>query len=75
MESEAGWILRDDSGYYCGEGQALGEKVKSALESELRSILIAMQHANSRGIQKLVVEGDCKKAIDILNNKLLQFDV
>lgn len=49
-------------------------KVNNAFESELQSILIAMQHGHIRGIQKLVVEGDCKKAIDILNNRRLQFD-
>ena len=33
-----------------------------------------MQHAWTRGVKLLIIEGDCKKAIDILNKETLQFD-
>lgn len=69
--SKAGWVFRDSLGYYRRAGQAVGTKIQSDLESELHAIIMAMQHAWC----KVIIESDSKKAIDILNDKLLHFDV
>lgn len=64
---------RDERGTYRGAVQAIGGKVQSPLESELQAILMAVQHSWSLGYNKICVESDCKKAIDILNSNALNF--
>lgn len=53
LESKAGWVYRDHYGVYKGAGQALGVQVKNAFESELQSILIALQFAHTQGYQEI----------------------
>lgn len=45
------------------------------LESELQAILMVLQHCWIQGHHQIVIERDCKKAIDIFNGKLLHFAV
>ena len=73
-DATAGWILRDDNGVYKGSVQARGKRVQDALESELQAILMAIQHCWSLGYKQVIIESDCQKAIDILNNKKLHFN-
>lgn len=40
--SQAGWVLRDETGTYKGAVQTVGKKVQNVLESELQSILMAL---------------------------------
>lgn len=35
---------------------------------------MAIQHAWSRNYGKVIIESDCKKAMDMLNRKVLHFD-
>ena len=74
MKSKAGWVLRDSEGRYQGGVQATGRCVNNALESELQAILMAMQHAWSRGHLKICIESDNRKAVDIINGLTLHFD-
>lgn len=71
--ANAGWVCRDDYGTYHGAVQAKGNKVATPLESELQAILMALQHCWRRGYEKIVIEADCKAAIDILNDEVLHF--
>lgn len=73
VEATAGWLYRNDDGQFKGAIQAKGRKVGTALESELQAILMAMQHCWSQGHRKIIIESDCKKAVDIINNKSLHF--
>ena len=73
-DATAGWILRDENGVYKGSVQARGKRVQNALESELQAILMAIQHCWSLGYKQVIMESDCQKAIDILNNKKLHFN-
>lgn len=73
-EATAGWIFRDENGVYKGSAQALGRRVQDALESELQAILMAIQHCWSLGFKQVILESDSQKAIDILNNKKLNFN-
>lgn len=73
LPSQAGWIYRDNRGTYRGVVQAMGGQVQNPLECELQAILMAIQHSWSLGYQKVIVESDCKKAIDILTSKTLHF--
>ena len=85
-QSTAGWVIRDSNGYYLVAGQAKGNKVHNALESEIQALLIAMQFCRSKGYKKIIFEGDNKKIIDIfffrkkkiidiLTKERLHFDV
>lgn len=60
--------------FYHGGVQAVGKIVNTPLESEMQAILMAIQHAWSRGFSKLCIESDSKKVVDILNGKILHFD-
>lgn len=71
--SKAGWVIRDDKGSYKGSVQAKGMKVSSPLESELQAILMSMQFCWSRGYRRVIIEGDCQKAVNLLNNKQRHF--
>ena len=51
----------------------MGGKVGNALDSELQAILMALQHCWMKGYRKIVMEGDCLKAIQILRDKALYF--
>lgn len=73
VPSKAGWILRDDRATYRGAGQAIGRCVDTALESELHGIRIGMQKCWFKGYTKLIIEGNCKKTIDLLNRRSLYF--
>lgn len=73
IRGTAGWIIRDEDGVYKGSVQARGRKVQDALESELQAILMALQHCWSLGFDRIIMESDCQKAIDILNNGKLHF--
>lgn len=73
-DATAGWILRDENGVYKGSVQARGKQVQNALESELHAILMAIQHCWSLDYKQMIMESDCQKAIDILNNKKLHFN-
>lgn len=59
IPSTTGWILRDSNGVYKGAGQAMGNRIKNAFESELQSLIIAMQHCWSKGYKKVIFESDC----------------
>lgn len=59
-QSTAGWVIRDSNGYYLVAGQAKGNKVHNALESEIQALLIAMQFCRSKGYKKIIFEGDNK---------------
>ena len=48
---------------------AVGNSVNTSFESELEAILMAMQHAWSRGYSKVCIESDNKKAVDIIKKK------
>lgn len=63
--STAGWVIRDSNGTYKGAGQANGNHVNNALESEIQALIVAMQNCWSKGY--------CSKMIKILNNEVLQF--
>lgn len=69
----AGGVIRDENGIYKGSAQTWGKRVQDALESELQEILMALQHCWSLGYDQIIIESDCQKAIDILNNKKLHF--
>ncbi|KAL0645300.1 hypothetical protein Bca4012_043591 [Brassica carinata] len=69
----AGWAVRDERGTYKGAARSIGRRIQNSLESELHAILLAIQHCWILGYRKLHVEGDNKKAIDILNDRLLHF--
>lgn len=58
---------------YKGAAQAVGRRVMTPLESELKEVLMALQHCRSMGYRKIILENDCKKAMDILNGKALHF--
>ena len=73
-EATAGWIFRHKNGVYKGSAQARGRRVQDALESELQAILMAIQHCWSLGFKQVILEIDSQKAIDILNNKKLNFN-
>lgn len=73
VQSKAGWIFRDHHGRFCGASQARGKQVINALEAELQAIVMALQHTWSKGYRKIILERDCKKAIDIINGKVLHF--
>lgn len=51
--------------FYHGGVQAVGKIVNTPLESEMQAILMAIQHAWSRGFSKLCIESDSKKVVDI----------
>ena len=69
----AGWIIRDENGVYKGSAHARGRRVQDALECELQAILMALQHCWSLGHRKVIMETDCQKAVEIINNKKLHF--
>ena len=73
QRSTAGWVIRDSNGTYKGAGQANGNNVNNALESELQALFIAMQNCWSKGYRKVQFENDCSKMIKILNNEVLHF--
>lgn len=73
-QSKAGWILRDSTGTYKGAGQAIGNRVNNAFETELQALIIAMQHCWSQGHKKVIFESDCRKMINVLNQQGLHFD-
>ena len=74
-EATAGWLYRDEEGQYKGSAQARGMKVGTALEGELQAILMAIQHCWTQGFRRIIIESDCRKAIDIINKKTLHFNV
>ena len=67
IPSRAGWVIRDSRGVYQGAGQGIGQVVRNPLESELQAIIMAMQNCWSHGYKKIIIEGDCQKAIHLLN--------
>ena len=69
----AGGVIRDENGVYKGSAQTRGKRVQDALESELQGILMTLQHCWSLGYDQIIIESDCQKEIDILNNKKLHF--
>lgn len=73
VPSKAGWIIRDENGVYQGAGQGKGGIVSNPLESEFQAIIMAMQHCWGRGYKIVIIEGDCQKAIDLLNRRGLHF--
>ncbi|CAG7862655.1 unnamed protein product [Brassica rapa] len=73
LPSKAGWIIRDENGVYQGACQGNGGKVSNPLESEFQEIIMAMQHCFGRGYKRVIIEGDCQKAIDLLNRRDLHF--
>lgn len=75
VESKAGWVLRNDRGVNMGAVQCVGRKVQSPLESEMHAILMAIQYCWGKVYKKVIIESDCKKAIDILQNRALHFDL
>lgn len=58
-----------------GAVQCVGRKVQSPLESEMHAILMAIQYCWGKVYKKVIIESDCKKAIDILQNRALHFDL
>lgn len=72
-QATAGWVIRNENGTYKGSAQARGRRSQDALECELQAILMALQHCWSLGHRRIIMESDCQKAIDILNNKRLHF--
>lgn len=72
-EATAGWVYQNAEGKFKEAVQARGKKVNIAVESELQAILMALQHCWVQVHHQIVIESDCKKAIDILNGKLLHF--
>ncbi|CAG7894074.1 unnamed protein product, partial [Brassica rapa] len=71
--SKAGWVIRDSNGTYKGAGQANGNHVNNAFESEIQALIIAMQNCWSKRYMKVQFESDCSKMIKILNNEVLHF--
>lgn len=74
MRRRAGWVICYYQGFYHGGVQAIGNIVNNALESKMKAILMAIQHAWSRGYNRVSIESDCQEAIEILNGTLLHFD-
>lgn len=61
--------------YHCGV-QALGKVLNNPLESEMQAILMAIQHAWSRGYHNVCIESEYySKVVDILNGTTLHFDI
>ncbi|KAG7584257.1 Ribonuclease H-like superfamily [Arabidopsis suecica] len=73
VPSKAGWVFRDDSGNFRGAGQAIGLVTSTALESEWQALLIAMQHAWTKGFRRVIFEGDNKQLVDLINQRQLHF--
>lgn len=63
--SRAAWIFRDEDGFYLGAGQSQQHIALSPLEAELQALLMSMQHAWSRGFQRVIFEGDNKTVLDL----------
>lgn len=74
IPSSAGWVIRDSNGVYKKAIQAIGRRTHNALESELQAILMALQHCWSLGITHVILESDCQKTVNIINNKRLHFE-
>lgn len=74
VRSKAGWGIHDHYGRYHERIQAVGKVVKNPLESEMHAILMVIQHAWSRGYQKVCIESNSKKAVDVMNGNILHFD-
>lgn len=73
--SKAGWVLRDENGSYIGACQARGMKTNTPLEAELQSLILAMQHCWSKGITKIIFEGDNREVEELMNKKKINFQV
>lgn len=55
--------------------EAVGRKVQNPLESELQALLMALQHRWWLSDPKTIItEGDGKKAVEVLNRKMLLFE-
>lgn len=67
-KSNAGWIIRDDTGAYRGSGHAADDKPNSALEGEFQALIMAMQQAWIKGHRNIIFEGDCKDLVNLVNN-------
>lgn len=72
--AQAGWLVRDSMGTFKGASQSKGQKINNAFECEFQAMIMAMQHYWSQGYTKVILEGDCKKIINILNGKILHFE-
>lgn len=69
------WIFRDSKGFSKETGQSKGFVCSNALEAELQALLMAIQHAWSRGYRKVVFEGDNKIVFNLLTDKDIHFGV
>lgn len=67
-----GWIFRDADGIYLGAGNAKMNATQ-ALEGEVKALIMAMQHAWSRGYTHVIFEGDCKGLVDLITRKKISF--
>ena len=75
IESRVDWIIRNDAGGYMGAVQCVGRRVQSPLESKMHAILMTLQYCWGKGYKKVIIESDCKKAIDIIQNRVLHFGI
>jgi len=73
QQTNSGWLIRDDKGFYKGAAQAVGGTMNNALESELQALVMAMQHTWSQGYRKVIFEGDSKQVEELLNRKQMHF--
>lgn len=72
--STAAWIIRDDNGVFKGAAQATGATISSAFEAECQSLILTMQQLWIRGFRKVILEGDCKLLVNVLNGRGSRFD-
>lgn len=72
--AQAGWIVRDSMGSFQGATQSIGQKVNNTLKSEFQAVIMAIQYCWPKGYKKIIVEGHCKKIIDIVHNRTLHFE-
>ncbi|VYS68270.1 unnamed protein product [Arabidopsis thaliana] len=69
----AGWILRDEEGYYIEAAQSKAQTCNTVLEAELLALLMAMQHMWIRGHRHLIFEGDNSKIPKLITGETRNF--
>ncbi|EFH55150.1 hypothetical protein ARALYDRAFT_901248 [Arabidopsis lyrata subsp. lyrata] len=73
LPAKSGWIIRDHNRVYMGSGQAMGGVLNDAMECELQSLIIAMQHCWTRGYQRVCFEGDNQEVVKLINGTKINF--
>ena len=67
--------MRDSGGFYKEATQSKGQRAANTLDAELQALLMAMQHAWSRGYKHVVFEGDNQQVMNLINGRSRNFQV